>query len=330
MTADRREPESAPGVVLVTGAAGFIGSRLVEALVEAGHLVVAVDRDEGRLDQLARGLPPQRLRRVRVDVADSRCMRALARATSPAVVVHLAALDMIADCERAPGRTVDVNVTGLQNTLGVANRARFVLFASSADVYAPSATAVDEEHPTRPSSVYGMTKLLGERLVAEWVSAQPGRQATSMRIFNVYGPGDTNPHVIPDVLRAVGGDGPVRLGNVPARRDFIHVDDVVDLMLRVLGAADPPAVLNAGTGTASRVLDILALLQPLIGPFVWTSDAAQPRVHDREHLQADTARARALFPDFAPRRLAAGLADLVTSRRGLDAGGAIASGRSST
>ena len=181
-------------------------------------------------------------------------------------------------------------------------------------MYTSSARPLAEGDPARPSTVYGTTKLLGERLVAEWAGRRPGRRVTSLRIFNVYGPADRNPHVIPDILTGLRRDSEIRVGNTKARRDFIHVDDIADLLCRVLASADPPALMNAGTGLTTSVAEILGILQKLLDrPFAWSSDSAKIRTADRLCLQADTARLQSAFPGFRPRCTETGLGDVLSA-----------------
>jgi UDP-glucose 4-epimerase len=305
-----------PPAILVTGAGGFIGAMLVNALISKGREVVAVDRDQHRLDRISRGLPSDLLRLAYLDITDPASIVEVARQTQPAAIVHLAAMHVIPHCEAQPHVAVNVNINGLCNVLAAAHQAPvdFVLFASTADVYAPAQRPLAEDDPTSTSSVYGASKLLGERLVAEWAARRAGRQATSVRIFNVYGPGDSNPHVVPDLVEGLRRGGPVPVGNVDARRDFIQVEDVVTLLCRILEMPVPPATINAGTGAATSVAEVLDTLQGLVGrPLPWRRDPARLRTLDRMHLQADTSRTRTLFPGFTPRSLDVGLGDLLAS-----------------
>jgi UDP-glucose 4-epimerase len=284
---------------------------------------MVVDRDSTRLAEFAAHSDPGRLQRFHVDITDGDSVAAALAVARPAAIVHLAALHFIPACEAEPRRAVETNINGLINVLDAADRARteFVLFASTADVYTSSAKSLGEGDPARPSTVYGATKLLGERLVAEWAERRPGRRATTLRIFNVYGPGDRNPHVIPDILEGLRRGGEIRVGNTEARRDFIHVDDLAELLCRVLACADPPTLVNAGTGLATSVAELLGILQGLVDrPFVWSSDSAKVRPADRLCLRADTARLRSAFPGFDPRDIETGLGD-VLSALGVPVGG---------
>jgi UDP-glucose 4-epimerase len=302
--------------ILVTGAGGFIGVMLVNALIRKGYDVVGVDRDQHRLDRLSRGLRCDLLRLVCLDITASTDIVEVARHARPAAVVHLAAMHVIPLCEAQPHLAVNVNIAGLCNVLAAADQAQldFVLFASTADVYASAQHSIAEDDTTSPSSVYGASKLLGERLVAEWAAQRASRRATSVRIFNVYGPGDGNPHVVPDLVEALRRGGTIPVGNVDARRDFIHVEDVITLLCRILETPMPPDIINAGTGVATSVAEILDTLQGLIDrPLSWRRDPARLRTSDRMHLQADTSRMQAFFPGFTPRPLDVGLSDLLAS-----------------
>lgn len=300
--------------VLVTGGGGLIGSALVPRLIRLGHDVAVIDRDSARLEQFSAHSDSGRVQMFHVDITDPTSIARAAQMARPAAIVHLAALHVIPECEAEPRRTVETNISGLANVLDAADRVgtEFVLFASTADVYTSSAEPLAENDLTCPSTVYGATKLLGERLVAEWAGRRLSRRATSLRIFNVYGPADHNPHVIPDILKSIRQSGEIRVGNTDARRDFIHVDDLAELLCRVLHSADQPALMNAGTGLTASVAEILKILQELVDcPFSWSSDPTKFRKADRLCLRADTGRLRSAFPEFTPRDIETGLRDVL-------------------
>lgn len=302
--------------VLVTGAGGFIGSRLVRRLLERGGEVTALDCDVDRLSALTTDPLTGALRTISCDITSAPDVDAAMRKVQPQALVHLAAEHVIPWCEKRPASAVTTNVAGLLNVLSAASWASIerVVFASTADVYAPSSQPLCETDPLGPSSVYGSTKLLGERLVSEWAELGSGRKATSLRIFNVYGPGDRNPHVIPEIVGGIAADAAVQLGNRESRRDFIHVDDVVEIICRILELPVPPNRLNAGTGVATSVADLVSALEALVArPFDTAEDRAKIRAVDRPHLQADTSRASELLPQFLPRPLGVGLRQMLAS-----------------
>lgn len=302
--------------VFVTGGGGLIGSALVPSLLDLDLDVSVADRDSTRLEQFAAFSNSGRVRTFDVDITNADRIAMAMAVARPAAIVHLAAMHFIPECEAEPRSTVGTNLDGLVNVLDAAGRegTEFVLFASTADVYESSVEPLAEGDLTCSSTVYGATKLLGERLVAEWAEGQVGRRATSLRIFNVYGPADRNPHVIPDILKGIQQGGEIRVGNAEARRDFIHVDDLAELLCRVLTSVDPPTLVNAGTGQTTSVAELLQLLQGLVDrPFVWSSDPAKVRQSDRICLRADTTRLRSSFPGFEPRDIETGLGDVLAA-----------------
>lgn len=308
--------------VFVTGAGGFIGTRLVARLLGGGYKVVAVDHDVTRLQDLHRHQGAERLRTFHCDVTNAGAIATAMRQEMPNAVVHLAAKHIISQCESSPTETLQVNIIGLINTLAAADQSgsELMVFASTADVYAPSDRPLSEDDPVQPTNVYGASKFLGERLVAEWRQRQADRHSTSVRIFNVYGVDDKNPHVIPEILRNLARRGPIQIGNLEPRRDFIHVDDVADVICRVIETPEPPTVVNAGTGLATSIGELLAMLEDMVdGPLVWEHNGANARSADRLHLQAETSRMRALVPDLVPRKLPAGLRETL-ARAGVPLG----------
>src|SRR5438445_1592278 len=157
---------------LVTGAAGFIGSHLVERLVEDGYRVVVVDRllsGEQRIQHLLRG---EAVVLERGDIRDEALMARVALLGPFDTVYHLAALHYIPYCAAHPVETLSVNVLGtvvLLEALKAAPPDQLV-FASTGDVYAPKSEPHRETDPLGPLSIYGLSKVFGERLIAAAVT----------------------------------------------------------------------------------------------------------------------------------------------------------------
>ena len=301
---------------LVTGAAGFIGRPLVRRLLDRGYDVAALDNRRSGLEQMSDLARTGHLRVDKCDITDQSHVAHVIRRESPSALIHLAAHHYIPFCEGNPRETVHVNLHGLSNILSALDHTHgtphVVLFASSADVYAPSDGPMAEDDQTQPSSVYGATKLLGERLMLEWARARRGRRIINGRLFNVYGPGDRTPHLIPHILDGVRTGGPIMLGTLAPKRDYIYIDDVVALLCALIEMPKSPQVLNLGTGQASSVAEVVEAVGAVIGhPLTARVDAQRARPTDRVHLQADTARLKAMFPDFRPYSLRSGLTDML-------------------
>ncbi len=285
--------------VLVTGAAGFIGSRLATRLSAAGHDVVGLDDlSAGSIEHLA-DAPAVDLRIG--DVRDRALVERLS--ADREAVYHLAAVRSVPRSLDEPDLVEDVNVRGTLNVLLAArlSGAR-VVFASSSSVYGHQERFPLREGATpRPHSPYAATKLAGEIYCQTWWRAF--RVPTiALRFFNVYGPGmdPRGPYalVVPVFIEALlDGRRVVIHGDGRQARDFTHVDDVVDAM--VLAATAPAAangsVVNIGGGrTPTSISELLDIIARHVG--VAAEASFEPaRAGDMLRTEADVSLARALL-----------------------------------
>ena len=265
--------------ILVTGGAGFIGSHVVERLVEAGAHVAAVDNlSRGRRDWLH---PDAELHEL--DVRDGDAFRRAVGHAAPDAVAHLAAMHFIPAVDGAPELAWDVNVNATRTLLDalVQRPPELLLFASTAAVYPDCRGPIDESCKPQPFDTYGRTKLEGERLVAEFAS-RTGTHCVVARIFNVIGKRETNAHVVPELVgqlrrRAV----PVRLGNLEPRRDYTDVVDVaaaLELLLALPRERVGP--FNLGSGRSVSVADLVEVCEQVLGHTVEVE--VEPRRRSRD------------------------------------------------
>jgi UDP-glucose 4-epimerase len=301
--------------MLVVGGAGFVGHHLVPRLLQADRDVVVVDNlSRGSVERFGPHLGDARLGLVRGDVTDAVLLREVVAEVRPAVVFHLAALHFIPYCTAHPSETLLVNVVGTQlllDALAAVPDARLV-FASTADVYAPSPRPHREDDPIEAANVYGASKRTCEELFAVARRHDPARRIVAARLFNVYGPGETNPHVLPEILAQVRDGAVVRLGNLEPRRDYVHARDVAEALVR-LGAYDgAETVFNVGTGVGTSVRELVATLGAALGRTLRVEqDPARVRPVERMHLVADVTRAAQALGWTARLGLGEGLRDLV-------------------
>jgi len=278
--------------VLVTGGAGFIGYHTVRALLEEGHSVVVVD-DMSKAPMLGRlielGVKPLRV--------DLRRLEDLAEAAKGCeAIIHLAARIDVSESARMPRLYHEVNVTGTLNVLLAAARvgASRVVYASSAAVYGnPERLPISEDHPTRPISVYGATKLSGEFYCRAFHEVH-GLSALVLRYFNVYGPGESDEHagvISKFASRLFEGKPPIIYGDGKQTRDFIHVRDVAEANLRALTADVEFGIYNVASGREVSVLELAALMSELAGVDVEPL-FEPPRPGDIRRSVADVSRAR--------------------------------------
>jgi UDP-glucose 4-epimerase len=282
-------------VCLVTGGAGFIGSHLVEALVERGHTVRV-------LDNFSTGDPAnlfavrERVRVLDGDITDLTTVQAAAQGVE--VIFHQAALASVPRSVADPMATHQACVNGTLHVLLAAREAgvRRVVYAASSSAYGNSMRLPKcESDPTLPLSPYAVAKLAGEHYCAAF-SEVYGLETVRLRYFNVFGPRQSpdSPYaaVIPKFIEAMtGGRGPVLHGDGEQSRDFTFVADVVQANLR---AAEAPnvggKVFNIACGRRTSLLELVGLLNTLLGTDIKpTHTAARPG--DVRHSLASIERA---------------------------------------
>jgi len=255
---------------LVTGAAGFIGSRLCARLVADGHEVVGFDNlSDGSMSNLAG------VEGVEFHERDLRDEDALNKAASGCeVIFHQAAMRSVPRSMAMPGDTTDVNVRGTLNVLLAAQRnSARVVSASSSSVYGEqSEYPLHEGLRPSPQSPYAASKLAGEVYCQTWGKAF-GVPTISLRYFNVYGPAQDPSSeyatVMPKfVLACLTGERPTIHGTGEQARDFTYIDDAVEgnLLAARAAEANPGAVLNIGGGQQpTSVNELLAIIAELTG-----------------------------------------------------------------
>ncbi len=283
--------------VLVTGGSGFIGSHLVDVLVEAGARVrVLDDFSTGRRENLER--VEDRIDLVEGDVRDPEtCRRA---AAGVRVVFHQAALGSVPRSMEDPATTIAVNVAGTANVFAAARdaRAHRVVYASSSSVYGDSpALPKREGEEGRPLSPYALSKAMDEEL-AEVFGASFGLELVGLRYFNVYGPRQdpAGPYaaVVPRFFASCRAGEPPRIhGDGEQSRDFTYVADAVKANLL---AADAPAsacgrAYNVAGGRRTTINDLAREIRALVGECPEPVHG-EPRPGDVRHSLADLTAAR--------------------------------------
>ena len=305
---------------LVTGAAGFLGSHLVETLLNQGIPVVALDSllwgDINHLKPLQH-LPGFQL--AIADIRDSAAMKTIVASTRPEAIIHLAALHYIPAASADPPLAIGINVLGTQNLLTAAMSAGVAKFwfASTGDVYAPADDAHREDHPITPFNVYGLSKLQGEQLIALTARNHPEVAFIIGRLFNLYGTHETNPHILPEILKQLrtAPDQPLRLGNLFPKRDLVPVTEAARAIVDMVKAATPGVTTaNVATGQARSMHEVISMLGELRGkPIQVETDPAKVRPVERNHLQADVTKLKAMIGWTPHTDLRRGLAELLAA-----------------
>lgn len=278
---------------LVTGGAGFVGSGLVRRLLELNHEVLVLDDfSKG----CAENLPDsQAIRVIQGDIRDRDLLQRVME-LAPDHVFHLAAHHYIPFCNANPEETISVNVLGTQCVLSAAKQAASVrkfVFASTAAVYAPSTSPHLETELPGPIDIYGISKQCGELLTGQY-HHETQVPVVNARLFNVIGPRETNPHLLPDIIGQLPGPL-IRLGNLMPRRDYIHVDDVAAALTTLLTSELTNEAVNVGSGHAYSAQDVVMEIAEAIGnDLKIESIAERQRAGDRPVLVADKGKLEAL------------------------------------
>lgn len=297
--------------MLVTGAAGFIGSHLVETLLDLGFSVLGLDNRlpaTGGDDAVRRAVPnlstavnhPD-FTAVPADITTANLVDAV---TGCKTVYHLAAIPGVRDSWGAEfQRYVDVNVLGTQRLMDACLRAgvRRVVYASSSSVYGSTGRPSRETDRADPLSPYGVTKLAGEQLCLAYAARPESPTAvSSVRYFTVYGPRQRSDMAIGRIIEAaLTGSAFTLYGDGSQRREFTHVSDVVEATIAASSVEGRAAVFNVGGGSSVTVAEVLELAGRVVGRAVPITRVEQ-QPGDVPVTEADLSHARKLL-GFEPR-----------------------------
>ncbi|WP_426135497.1 NAD-dependent epimerase/dehydratase family protein [Pseudomonas sp. PWP3-1b2] len=302
--------------ILITGGAGFIGSHLVDALLAKGYAVrVLDDLSTGKRSNLPLDNP--RVELIEGDVADAE--RVAHAAIGATAVVHLAAVASVQASVDDPVSTHQSNFVGTLNVCEAMRKAgvKRVVFASSAAVYGNNGegASIDEETTKAPLTPYASDKLAGEHYF-DFYRRQHGLEPVIFRFFNIFGPRQdpSSPYsgVISIFSERVQQGVPITVfGDGEQTRDFMYVEDLVDLLVQAIEVPDAPVgALNVGWNRTTTLKQVLQALEEVVGalPAITYGPA---RLGDIRHSRANNQRLLASFTLPKPTPLKVGLERLL-------------------
>lgn len=306
--------------VAVTGGAGFIGSHLVEKLLDLGAEVTVIDnfRYGSKIEHL------RKHKNLFICPGDVRHVPGLAGfLLGKNIVFHLAACVGVEETQKDPLLMLDVGILGTANVLqaAVTGVLKKIVIASSSEAYGDSSEPMKEEGPLYPKSAYAVTKLAAEEYVKAFHQKR-GLDYTCLRYFNVYGPYQDDRFVITRFVNNILADEPIKIyGDGSQRRDFTYIDDAVDMTL--LAGIKPEAnyqAINIGTGVSVSINEVARLVAKALDskdpPKIENVDydAKRPREIEVYNRCADTTKATKLLGYKAQTTLEAGIKKYVAWR----------------
>jgi UDP-glucose 4-epimerase len=249
------------GTVLVTGGAGFIGSHIVDRLLGLGTRPVVLDDFSGGTAENV----PDEVPVLRVDVADPASIEAIAQ-VQPDAIIHAAAQVSVPRSMADPKRDWAVNVLGTANVIEGSRQAggcRVVFLSTGGGIYGETREPASEESLPRPKAYYSVHKYVAERYLE-----LSKLSCAIARLANIYGPRqrtDLEGGVVAIIAQRLAAGEPITIyGTGEQRRDFVHVEDVVDAVLRMVESTESD-IWNVGTGQATTVNELLEIAEGVFG-----------------------------------------------------------------
>ena len=275
--------------IAVIGGAGFLGSNLVDYLIELGNNVLVLDNFvSGNIENINK-----KAEWLEFDIRSSPdVLAALLRNAQINQVYHLAAEPYIPECFERPQEFFEVNALGTMNVLLACEKAGVekALYYSSSEVYGTREGKITEETPTFPQSTYAVSKLAGDRL-AFTLFKEHKIPVIILRQFNCYGPRETHEYVIPEIISQLDKSEIIHLGNIKAERDFLYVEDAVKMAVELMAKGKMGEVYNLGSGSYHSIEQITNWIAEIMGKKIGiTIDKKRLRPFDVERLWCDNSK----------------------------------------
>lgn len=255
--------------ILVTGATGFIGQKLVVALNDAGYKVVILKGDVTEQQSF------EKLDSFEVEFA-----------------YHLAGRTFLPDSWREPADFQRVNVTGTLNVLDFCRQRKIPLTYVSAYLYGiPHTLPVRETDKLAPNNPYAFSKFMAES-ICNFYADYFNVSLTIIRPFNIFGTGQKAHFLIPEIITQVLAKQPIKLKDLAPRRDYLYVDDLIEALMLTMNVGQGCRLYNIGYGSSKSVAEIVATIQSVAGTSLPVVSENAPRENEIADVYADINHAR--------------------------------------
>lgn len=283
--------------ILITGGAGFIGANLVNKLLSLGYKNInLIIRRSTNLQRLKNVLTQVNLREI--DILDRSALKKIVERINPSVIFHLATYSQYRDQE-ASQDMVDVNIKGTLNLLMATKNINYKIFVNtgSSSEYGTKGTSMREDDLLEPISFYAATKA-SATLLCQVFAREYRKPIVTLRPFSVYGPYEENERFIPTIIKSLIENKSIKLTSGNQRRDFIYIQDVIDIYIKTIsqGKELSGQILNMGTGIEYTNDDVVQALFKITGKKVTVEKGAFPnRLWDTSHWVADISKTKKLL-----------------------------------
>lgn len=282
--------------VLITGGAGFIGANLVNKLLKLNYNVSLIVKNSTNLWRIKNILPKIKLHKT--DFFDTNNLKKIIEKINPSVIFHLATYSAYRDQE-ASIEMINTNIKGTLNLLNATKDINYDIFVNtgSSSEYGIKNIPMKESDLLEPISFYAATKAFATLLCQVFAKIY-GKPIVTLRPFSVYGPLEEKERFIPTVIKSIIENNPIKLTPGDQRRDFIYVQDVVDVYIKTIsyGKKLSGLILNMGTGIEYTNDEVVKTLFKVAKKKVKVDKGAFPnRIWDNQHWVADISKTKKIL-----------------------------------